>query len=169
MPGGVALAGVAGGGTVSGKSGSGCGRTRRLAGRGSHPEPTGPDTVEHADSASVKALAIRQKSDLRTGVSQLGFEGGHGACVCTSGLVVEAALLPRVGIAGLVLGFALVGGVGLPPPLLHLPGAPGRAASAHQQSEQVSPHGQPALKAPVLLNRPTSTPMTGWICGHRPL
>lgn len=68
VPGCVALAGVA----VSGKSGSGCGRTRKVCGRGSHPEPTGPDTVEHADSASVKALAIRQKSDLRTGVSELG-------------------------------------------------------------------------------------------------
>lgn len=96
VPGCVALAGVAGGGTVSGKSGSGCGRTRRLAGRGSHPETTGPDAVEQADSASIKALAIRQKSDLRTGASKLGVEGGHSARMRPGGLVVKAALLPGV-------------------------------------------------------------------------
>jgi len=103
----VALCGVAAG-VVRRRGGRGWGRTRKLAGMGSHPGASGgADVVEHADSASTEARAVRQAGDVGTGVSKLGVECGELLRVLRCGAVGKAALLAGVGFAGLLGGLLL--------------------------------------------------------------
>ncbi len=136
----VALCGVAGG-VVRRRGGRGWGRTRKVCGRGSHTEAGGgTDVVEHADSASSEALAIRQAGDVRTGVSKLVVEGGQCGGVSGGALVGKAALLPGVGLAGGGCRLFCAHAVGIgraPAPGLYLPGACGSDGGAQQGSGDV--------------------------------
>ena len=67
---GISGAAVGNGGADIPISGNTFGRTRSVAGSGSHWLTT--DGIEHADSASIEASAARQSSDFFTGVSELG-------------------------------------------------------------------------------------------------
>ena len=123
VPGGVAPAGVAGGGTVSGKSGSGCGRTRRLAGRGSHPSPLALIPLSMRTVPASRHWRSTKSDYARASPSWVLRVATVRAC--TSGLVAKRRCC-RASESRAWCSAALVGGVGLPPPLLHLPGAPGR-------------------------------------------